>query len=444
MSTFVQRLLNIALSVAFASLFVWHGGKTALFLFVVTLLIGASGWIIQICGPRNIHIRRHMHSERMMSGEEAHVRVELEFESHIPLLWIVLCENTPAGVHRKCFFPGMRRQFTYQYQLSGLRRGVYEWGKGRLYWGDIFGWNTLSVETVGDTPLIVVPSVTGYGENDSNVFGATGEGLMSERRNSHGKRSPEFREYQHGDPLGRIHWKSTAKTGRLQTFLPEMMDSPSLGILVYEGQSGYEQPWNGSSDHPAFERVVSMAARWIQRAALEDMPYHLWMGSGDAHVGDQEQPIRYSIQSDHRNLSLDQLAEAQIAPVSSDSPSLMETTRLEYMPSGSRIVVLSGRMDADLHEWILYAASLGHTVEVQLTELAVLSEFNSNTDRQQSMDLAHHTDGKRYPRTSGAHATQSQSSAWLEQLYRSGVNVRPVASRSLPPLGKVVVTDVGA
>lgn len=433
MSLYVQRLLNAVLIVAFASLFVWHGGKTALFLFVVTLLIGASGWIIQMCGPRNIHIRRHMHSQRMMSGEEARVLVELEFDSPIPLLWIVLCESTPAGVHRKCFFPWTRRQFTYQYQLSGLRRGVYEWGKGRLYWGDIFGWNTRSVETVGDTPLIVIPALTGYGENDSAIFGATGEGVLSEQRSVHGKRSPEFREYQHGDPIARIHWKSTAKTGKLQTFLPEMTESPSLGVLVYEGQSGYEQPWNGSSDHPAFERAISVAARWIRRAELDDIPYHLWMGSRDVRFGEKKQTFSCMIHSDDRNMSMDQLAQAQIDPASPDISSLTERTKLEQMPTGSHIIVLSGRMDAALHEWVQYAASLGHTVEVQLTELSVLSStaLNAGMDRQQSIDKA-------------SAQSNLHSSAWLELLHLSGVRVSAIAEHGLPPLGKVVVTDVGA
>src|SRR5689334_18202213 len=101
MSTFAGRLINAALILAFGSLFIWHGGKSALFLFVITLLIGVSGVVIHACGPRNIDIRRHLQSKRMLSGQTIHVRVELEFRSRIPLLWVVLCENTPAGVHRK-------------------------------------------------------------------------------------------------------------------------------------------------------------------------------------------------------------------------------------------------------------------------------------------------------------------------------------------------------
>lgn len=136
MTALGQRMLGAVLVVAFASLYVWHGGKAALFLSIVAALMLASALIIHFFGPRNINIRRQMQAKRVVAGEITRVSVELKFDCPIPLLWVILCENTPAGVHRKLLFPGTRRQFTYQYELSGLRRGVYRWESGRLYWGD--------------------------------------------------------------------------------------------------------------------------------------------------------------------------------------------------------------------------------------------------------------------------------------------------------------------
>ncbi|KQY84373.1 hypothetical protein ASD24_11525 [Paenibacillus sp. Root52] len=428
MSTFAGRLINTALILAFGSLFVWYGGKSALFLFVITLLIGVSGVLIHACGPRYINIRRSMQSNRMLSGETIHVRVELEFESRIPLLWIVLCENTPAGVHRKCFFPGMKRQFTYQYQLSGLRRGIYEWDNGRLYWGDIFGWNTISAETSGGTSLSVVPSVTvtEYGESLVNTSTVAGEGQLSEQRSLQGSRGHEFRDYQHGDPMKRIHWKSTAKTGRLQTFVPETMESPSLHILVYEGQAGYAQSWDNSSEHPAFERAVSMAARWIHQADMDSIPYQLWSSDREGLAYQQTYKFGEMHSSSDLERSLDRLALAGISWASQGGSSMMKRTMLEHMSTGSRVIVLSGRMDADLHQWVLDAVSLGIQVEVQLTETA----RTSPTDKSAA--------------DSKLPVPQSQSAAWLEQLQHCGVKICNVADHPIPPVGKVVVTDVGA
>ncbi|WP_458460414.1 DUF58 domain-containing protein [Paenibacillus sp.] len=419
MTALGQRMLSAVLVVAFASLYMWHGGKAALFLSMMAFLMFTGGLLLHWFGPRSIHIRRKIHSNRIEAGEEVRVLVELEFECRIPLLWIILCENTPAGVHRKLIFPGTRRQFIYQYECSCLRRGVYRWDTGRLYWGDIFGWNTLSAVTTGGTPLIVVPQATAWGKGDSAEFAAMIEGTLSERRNSQGNRSPEFREYQQGDPLGRVHWKSTAKTGRLQTFLPDTTDLASLGILVYEGASGYEVKQPESLDAPAFERVVRAAARWIHTAERDDIPYHLWMEGGDKSYGSQDPWQQGPFYADDENHGLDKLAGARISKAQS-VPISLRTEMLDRLASGSRIVVLTGKMDQVLAEWIMSAIGSGYRVEVQLTEATQLG----STDTLMN--------GLGYESLS------------LEQLRHSGVPIHSVTDIALSSMGKAEVTDVGA
>lgn len=419
MNALGQRILSAALVVAFASLYQWRGGKAALFLSIMAFLMFAGGLLLHWFRPRRINIRRKMHASRIEAGERVRVLVELEFDCRIPLLWIVLCENTPAGVHRKLIFPGTRRQFTFQYECSGLRRGVYRWDTGRLYWGDIFGWNTLSAETTGDTPLIVVPQATAWGKGDSVESAAMIEGTLSERRNSQANRSPEFREYQPGDPLGRVHWKSTAKTGRLQTFLPETTDLASLGILVYEAASGYDVKQAEIMDSPAFERVVCAAARWIHTAERDDIPYHLWMEGGNESYDAQDHWQQGPFHVDDENHGLDKLAGARISKAQSVSISL-RTEMLDRLASGSQIVVLTGKLDQALAEWIMSAMGLGYRVEVQLTEATQLGSTDRLINRLGYDSLS------------------------VEQLRHSGVPIHSVTDHALSSMGKAEVTDVGA
>ncbi|RAW11977.1 hypothetical protein DC345_23990 [Paenibacillus taichungensis] len=408
MTALGQRMLGAVLVVAFASLYVWHGGKAALFLSIVAALMLASALIIHFFGPRNINIRRQMQAKRVVAGEITRVSVELKFDCPIPLLWVILCENTPAGVHRKLLFPGTRRQFTYQYELSGLRRGVYRWESGRLYWGDVFGWNTVSAETVNRTALIVVPQAAEWDENDHGEYSAMGEDALSERRSSQGNRSPEFREYQQGDPLGRVHWKSTAKTGKLQTFLPETSDSVSLGILMYEGASGYEVRQSEKRDTSAFERAVRVAARWIHTAERDNIPYQLWTEGGGSGSAQQEKWKQELLNSPEIH-ALDKLAQARIATSQVVSPSL-RTEMLDRMALGSRIMILTGKMDDTLVEWVMCAIGLGYRVEVQLTDQTIRDMDNES----------------------------------LEQLRQSGVQIHWITDGSLPSMRKAEVTDVGA
>jgi len=455
MTALGQRMLGVVLVLAFASLYVWHGGKAALFLSILAALMLASALIIHFLGPRNINIRRQMHANRVVAGERTRVAVELKFDCPIPLLWIILCENTPAGVHRKLLFPGTRRQFTYQYELSGLRRGVYRWESSRLYWGDVFGWNTVSAETVNHTSLIVVPQAAEWGESDSGAYSAMGEDALSERRSSQGNRSPEFREYQQGDPLGRVHWKSTAKTGKLQTFLPETSDSVSLGILVYEGASGYEVRQSEKKDTPSFERAVRAAARWIHTAERDNIPYQLWMEGGESGFAHQEKWKQELLHSPE-NHALDKLAQARIATAQAVSPSL-RTEMLDRMALGSRIVILTGKMDDALVEWVMCAIGLGYRVEVQLTEF-MAGEDPSPVSRTDS--LKSNTNQKRgdygdvtADTTIASETAQSVATDQtirdidnesVEQLRQRGVMIHWITDGSLPSMRKAEVTDVGA
>lgn len=269
--------------------------------------------------------------------------------------------------------------------------------------------------------MIVVPQATAWGKGDSVEFAAMIEGTLSERRNSQGNRSPEFREYQQGDPLGRVHWKSTAKTGQLQTFLPDTTDLASLGILVYEGASGYDVKQRENMDAPAFERVVRAAARWIHTAERDDIPYHLWMEDGDKNYDAQDQWQHGPFHADDENHGLDKLAGARISKAQSGSVSL-RTEMLDGLTSGSRIVVLTGKMDQVLAEWIITAIGSGYRVEVQLTE--------ANQDQLGSTDRL--MNGLGYDSLS------------LERLRHSGVPIHTVTDVALSSLGKVEVTDVGA
>ncbi|MGC5776754.1 DUF58 domain-containing protein [Paenibacillus pabuli] len=458
MTALGQRVLGVVLVVAFTTLYVWHGGRAALFLSILAALMLASGMLLHFFGPRNIIIRRQMQANRIAAGEKARVQVELAFDCRMPLLWIILCENTPAGIHRKLIFPGARRQFTYQYELSGLRRGVYRWETGKLYWGDVFGWNTVSAETMVHTPLIVVPQAADWSENNCGEYSAMGEDSLSERRSSQGNRSPDYREYQQGDPLGRIHWKSTAKTGRLQTFLPETSDTASLGILVYEGASGYELRQSEKRDTPAFEHAVRAAARWIHTAERDHIAYQLWMEGGRSTSNQQEKWQENVLHQTEVTHALDRLAQAQISKVHSVSPSI-RTDMLDSMAPGSRIVVLTGIMDESLIDWVTRVTGRGYRVEIQLTGLAAEEELSRTRLKPLGSNVEenrlHHVDDLAANRVLNSVQPSSPGPLYhnsengfnrdnLEQLRHRGVHIQWITDRSLPSMGKAEVTDVGA
>nr|WP_272915012.1 DUF58 domain-containing protein [Paenibacillus dendrobii] len=86
---------------------------------------------------------------------------------------------------------------------------------------------------------------------------------MAEHRN--GIKSPEVREYLPSDPMNRIHWKSSAKRGSLQTSLPEDERDPFCLVVLDCSFQGYvsgeeTEEQKREIESLSFERAVSTAS----------------------------------------------------------------------------------------------------------------------------------------------------------------------------------------
>lgn len=378
---------QVTAAVLLASLYFWHGGKSALFLAAVSMLILSYGILLQIFGPRHIHIRRHIRKDQIAAGERIRVHVQLEIRCVLPLLWLVVCDNTPAGVHRKLLFPGMKRQWSYQYEITGLARGVHAWEQGRAYCGDVFGWNKVYTVLEGEQPIVVVPASPGHAGSSiwPEACANSGEG-MGMHRHVQGAPGTEIREYQPGDSLNQIHWKSTARTGKLHTLIPEMPQRTSLAVVVYEEHSGYEKHGAEDQTHEAFERAVIGAADWVREAADAQMPCQLWL-SGEELAGKADMPLgaasRHEVQINRSGAAgevqgtdidseerlayaLKRLAYARLRKEIVPDEVQLDVSRLEQLPYGSSILVFTGQLDERLVVWLEYAAALGFQAVVHL------------------------------------------------------------------------------
>ena len=114
MRGFRGSIAHMLMAVLLGGLYFWHGGKSALFLATVSVLVVVYGILLRVFGPRQIVINRHLRQGQITAGESIRVRVELQMRCPLPLLWLVVCDNTPGGMHRKLLFPGLKRRWSYQ------------------------------------------------------------------------------------------------------------------------------------------------------------------------------------------------------------------------------------------------------------------------------------------------------------------------------------------
>ena len=123
-------------------------------------------------------------------------------------------------------------QKTLLYQLGCNRRGYYQVGPLVLETGDLFGLHRRFRVLSEPHFLLVYPKVVPLSGYELASRRPIGEVRMSYRLYEDPTRIAGVRQYQAGDPLNRVHWKATARTGRLHSKVYEPSTVAGVTVLL--------------------------------------------------------------------------------------------------------------------------------------------------------------------------------------------------------------------
>lgn len=262
--------------------FAYHiqGGGTLLFLLICCAAIAGYGLLILWAKPRNIRIVRTLETDRVAAGNKVNVHVHLEADIPILLRWLRIEEVAVDSQleHKQLIFTGRSRSYSYKYTIRAVHRGVYVFDTCKVVWGDVFGWFTGSCWVEAPCTLIVHPSLqTGSGHIRTGL-NRSWEGAAYRTRYHQTSMGTEVREYVEGDPMRYIHWKSSARSGKLQVRIPEeqrggqvylMLDNNTHAYVSKRADGGSTFSWD------AYEEAVSTCAKLLRSAYEEGIGAHL-------------------------------------------------------------------------------------------------------------------------------------------------------------------------
>lgn len=206
----------------------------------------------------DVRVGRRPASRRAHAGSR--LRVDLEVRnlgrSRTPVL--MLEDRLPVELGRaaRAVLSGVepRARQRVSYEVRCARRGRFAIGPLTVGVRDPFGLAERRLEFPEEHPLIVYPEVEDL-RSQATGSSAGGTGERAARRMVHaGDEFYTLRAYQTGDDLRRIHWPSTARTGRLMIRQQERGRRASATILL-----DTRAP-SGPGATRAFERAVSGAA----------------------------------------------------------------------------------------------------------------------------------------------------------------------------------------
>ncbi len=146
-----------------------------------------------------------------------------------------------------------------RYTLVCLERGYFQIGPVTLESGDVFGLHRRFA--VGTTPefLLVCPRTVPLEGYELASRRPIGEVVLTHRLYEDPTRIAGVRAYEAGDPLNRVHWRATARTGQLQSKIYEPTTLSGATILLDFHKDNYPAEREPYRSDMAVMAAVSLA-----------------------------------------------------------------------------------------------------------------------------------------------------------------------------------------
>lgn len=238
-SRLVMVVLLLVISLCFALM---QGGFVSWFIFFMFLPFALYSFMLFFVPLKQFSVERTMLTRHLEHGDSLRMRMTLTRKSRFPLLYTVIQESIPSEIFdqeaadqtRHFFMMGMKKQLSWDYEIPNITRGHHQLEGIELTITDFFGWIKKTALIPAKKSVIVYPKVTKLVYKPLRIAKSSGAGTARNTVVRDTTMVSGIREYQPGDRMTWIHWKTFAKTQNMQT--KEFEDQQSQAIcLVLDG-----------------------------------------------------------------------------------------------------------------------------------------------------------------------------------------------------------------
>jgi uncharacterized protein (DUF58 family) len=273
---------------------------------ILTLAAAAVTWGWNRLAVVGLDFACALGASRVYPGDEVELRIELANNKPVPVPWLVVDlelsdalhlldrELTPSGLTGRRTLQLKTRlrpyeRITWRFRLVSPVRGLHWVGPGVIRGGDALGFFTNRLEAAQTHALIVYPNVRAIGQLHLPPHQDLGDVRVSRRLLVDPLRVIGIRDYRPEDPFNAIHWKATARQGKLQVRVAE--PTATLQLALFANIDTFEHYWEGL-DITASEAVIELTAS----LAVWALDHRYAVGvSSNGIVGGSDQPLRVPI-----------------------------------------------------------------------------------------------------------------------------------------------------
>ncbi len=269
----------------------WYAGAILILLVALALGLGLLAYAMYVLlavlilsrllartWAENLAASRECNRFSANVGETVAVVLHVQNKGGLPVAWVLLEDLLPRdalgaqppklsvhGNRLQLAMLGSRARKTLYYQLRCNNRGYYQIGPLVLETGDLFGlhrrWRVLTSPHF----VLVYPKTVALEGYDIASRRPIGEVRMTHRLYEDPTRIAGVRPYQTGDPMNRIHWRATARTGLLHSKIYEPSSVAGATLLVDFHRDAFDP------EHEPYRSELAITAA----ASLANALYHL-------------------------------------------------------------------------------------------------------------------------------------------------------------------------
>jgi uncharacterized protein (DUF58 family) len=206
----------------------WAFGSKILYPVALGLPVAVLlAWLWTAFANRPLQLRRTLPAGERLEGEDVEIQVDLASERRLlPARWTLLERISKLGQQATTLGADGRGR----YVLERLPRGRYTFEDSMAVIEDPLGLERVEQPLAAPAALLVYPRLVELERlfSESGTRSHDGRRLLLRRPSGFDLHS--VREYEHGDSLRKVHWRTTAR--RAQLMVKELEDAPRDEVAV--------------------------------------------------------------------------------------------------------------------------------------------------------------------------------------------------------------------
>ena len=338
----------------------WGFGTDAMFPVAVGLMaapILANVWVRALSQP--MRLRRTLGTHELVEGSDLAIGLELRADGPLPSRATLIDRLEHAGP-LEATMVRRGRVLRGRHLLGSAPRGRYRLYRAVLRLSDPFGLAQTEIQLDRSDALLVYPRVYQLDGLFTDTGAAGGETSRILLHRTSGYDLHSIRDFQHGESLRRVHWRSTAKRRRLM--VKEMQDSPrdEAAVLLDGDPAGDCGPAGDSSFDAAVRATASLLNRLIESGQRCSLVIH----------GASRVRVRLASAGSEWPTALGELAVARASAGRPLTTMLAETLSGAEVIDAARLYVVTGALTPGLAERLLQLRTSQRDVAVVSVDAA--------------------------------------------------------------------------